>query len=253
MSSIGALPDAIAAAGWAMTGPVVPESEIEALIAALARLQTEHATRGGLRNLFGVTAVRSLAQSLAVRDVAEAVLGPTCIAVKATLFDKTPAANWRVAWHQDVTIALRERRVVPGFDPWTEKEGVPHAQAPADVLEQMLAVRVHLDECGADNGPLRVLPGSHRGGRLDASAIDARVAAVEPVSCIAERGSILAFRPLLLHASSPATLPAHRRVIHFEFARQNALPTSLAWRDEVRQSLTSGDQSSIISGRLSDI
>ena len=162
----------------------------------------------------------------------EAVLGPHCFAVRAILFDKTPTANWKVVWHQDLTIAVRERASVLGFGPWSEKDGVAHVQPPETLLERMLAVRLHLDDCGADNGPVRVLPGSHRVGRLSAGAIDQWRGAREEVACLAERGAILAFRPLLLHASSPATVAAHRRVIHIEFA-VDELPEPLAWYDRV--------------------
>jgi ectoine hydroxylase-related dioxygenase (phytanoyl-CoA dioxygenase family) len=93
-------------------------------------------------------------------------------------------------------------------------------------------VRVHLDDCGLDNGPVRVLPGSHRVGRLSAAAIEAWRAGAPAVECLAERGAVLAFRPLLLHASSPAAAPAHRRVVHFEFAAE-ALPEPLAWYSRV--------------------
>jgi ectoine hydroxylase-related dioxygenase (phytanoyl-CoA dioxygenase family) len=186
-----------------------------------------------VRNLLDDSpAVRELATSETVRSVAEAVLGPHCFAVRAILFDKTPRANWKVVWHQDVTIAVRERANVPGFGPWSEKEGVVHVQPPVELLERMLAVRVHLDDCGADNGPVRVLPGSHRVGRLSAEAIDQWREGQAPVDCLAERGSILAFRPLILHASSPAKAPAHRRVVHIEFAADE-LPAPLDWHSRV--------------------
>jgi hypothetical protein len=111
-----------------------------------------------MRNLFDVApGVRALATSAPVRTVAEAALGPHCFAVRGILFDKTPDANWKVIWHQDLTVAVRARAAVAGFGPWSEKAGVPHVQPPVDVLEQMVAVRVHLDDCGPDNGPVRVL------------------------------------------------------------------------------------------------
>jgi hypothetical protein len=129
--------------------------------------------RAGLRNLLGgQPVVRKAARSSSIRQAVEAVLGPRCFAVRAILFDKTPEANWKVAWHQDLTIAVHQRRCVAGFTAWSEKDGVVHVQPPVPILERMLAVRVHLDDCGPDSGPLRVLPGSHREGRLDAAAID---------------------------------------------------------------------------------
>jgi ectoine hydroxylase-related dioxygenase (phytanoyl-CoA dioxygenase family) len=145
------------------------------------------------------------------------------------LFDKTPDANWKVAWHQDLTIAVRERIDVPGYGPWSVKGGVVHVQPPTAVLEQMLAVRVHVDACGPENGPLRVLPGSHREGRLSQSEVDLRVKEGEPVRCAIARGGVLAFRPLLLHSSSQAAEPARRRVVHFEFAAAE-LSGGLAWQ-----------------------
>ena len=222
---------AIARDGWAVTPPLVPQLEIDALVAALQPLAAD--ARGGVRNLLDAApAVRALATSAAVRSVAEAVLGPGCFAVRALLFDKTPQANWRVTWHQDVTIAVRARAIVAEYGPWSDKDGVPHVQPPADVLEGMLAVRVHLDDCLADNGPVRVIPGSHRAGRLSAGAIDAWRAGAESVDCLAERGAILAFRPLILHASSPATHPGHRRVVHLDFAAAG-LPAPLEWHARV--------------------
>lgn len=229
-----ALAAAIARDGWAVTPPLVPQLEVDALVAALEPLASD--ARGGVRNLLDAVpaapAVRTLAASPAVRSVAEAVLGPACFAVRALLFDKTPGANWKVAWHQDLTIAVRARATVAGYGPWSDKAGVPHVQPPAELLERMLAVRVHLDDCGPGNGPVRVISGSHRAGRLSGAAIDAWRAGAAAVDCLAERGAILAFRPLILHASSPATAPAHRRVVHLEFAAE-ALDPPLEWHAQV--------------------
>ena len=224
---------AVEAHGWAVTPPVVPQLAVDRLVAELAPLAGEAAPRGGVRNLLDLSpAVRALAGSPAVRSVAEAVLGPACFAVQALLFDKMPGANWKVVWHQELTIAVRARADVPGFGPWSEKAGVPHVQPPVDLLERMLAVRVHLDDCGAESGPVRVIGGSHRVGRLSAGAIDAWREAAAPVDCLAERGAILAFRPLVLHASSPATAVAHRRVVHIEFAAED-LPEPLEWHARI--------------------
>lgn len=86
--------------------------------------------------------------------------------------------------------------------------------------------------CGADNGPVRVLPGSHRVGRLSAEAIDHWRERQPSVDCLADRGAILAFRRLILHASSPAKAPEHRRVVHIEFATDE-LPAPLDWYSRV--------------------
>ncbi len=161
--------------GWAVTAPVVPHCELEELTDALSALANSRQGRGGVRNLLlDVPAVARLAISLAVRTVAEQVLGPHAFAVRALFFDKTPDANWKVIWHQDLTIAVERQVHVEGYGPWSVKDGVPHVQPPVEILEQMLAVRVHLDASGTDNGPVRVLSGSHRVGRLSAAARGAR-------------------------------------------------------------------------------
>jgi ectoine hydroxylase-related dioxygenase (phytanoyl-CoA dioxygenase family) len=92
----------------------------------------------------------------------------------------------------------------------------------------MLAVRISLDDCGPDNGPLRVLPGTHRDGLLSRTAVVQLQGVVEEEVCVLNRGGVVLMKPLLLHASSAAVSPSHRRVLHLEFARP-VLPTGLAF------------------------
>lgn len=217
--------------GFAIVPDAISPAGVDDLLSALPS-SYEDAGRGGARNLFETPAMVELAGRPTVREAARAVLGRHCFAVRALLFDKTPSANWKVAWHQDVTIAVAERCNVPGFGPWSEKAGVVHVHAPREVLESMVAVRVHLDPCGADNGPVRVLPGSHRAGKLAADGIEALRRQIDSVTCIVPQGGLLVMRPLLLHTSSPATVPCHRRVVHMEFAA-GALPDGLSWRWQV--------------------
>jgi ectoine hydroxylase-related dioxygenase (phytanoyl-CoA dioxygenase family) len=150
---------------------------------------------------------------------------------KRDFFNKTRSSNWKVVWHQDLTIAVRERRDVDGFGPWTVKAGVVHVQPPAKVMAGILAIRLHLDENGLDNGPLRVISGSHREGRFSAEEIANRVKE-NSVTCTVPKGGALLMRPLLLHASSACAIPKSRRVIHLEFAAAD-LPHGLEWHDRV--------------------
>jgi ectoine hydroxylase-related dioxygenase (phytanoyl-CoA dioxygenase family) len=220
--------------GFALVPYVVDADAVRALLAALDDADEAEGVRPresvyAIRNLLEVVpAVAALAKSPEVRALVEPVLGPGAFAVRGILFDKTPDANWKVAWHQDLTIAVRERREVEGFGPWSEKAGIVHVQPPAAVLERMITVRLHLDPCGPENGPVQVIPGSHRAGRLSAEVVQRWRAGRDAVpTCIGAGGALL-MRPLLLHASSPSTVPAHRRVIHLEFAA-DALPGGLEW------------------------
>jgi ectoine hydroxylase-related dioxygenase (phytanoyl-CoA dioxygenase family) len=108
---------------------------------------------------------------------------------------------------------------VPGWGPWSAKEGMLYAHAPAAALEHVVALRVHLDDSTRDNGPLRVVPGSHRGGVLSDEDIG-RLVAVSTHTCEVGGGGVLVMRPLLVHASSKARSDTPRRVLHLEYARR---------------------------------
>ena len=223
--------------GFAIVPSVLGTGDVSALADALSGPAGGTAVRArndrvyAVRNLLAtVPAVRQLAADPAVRRLVEPVVGPRAQVVRAILFDKTPGANWKVAWHQDLSIAVRDRREVAGFGPWSVKAGVVHVQPPADVLGRMLTVRLHLDDCGPDNGPLRVIPGSHRGGALTPGEVERWRATVPPVACCAAAGGAVLMRPLVLHASSAATAPGHRRVVHLEWSA-DPLPGGLAWHE----------------------
>lgn len=222
----------IDANGYAIVHAALAAEEIEALRGRLRTGTEVERRRGGVRSILrDVPAIRELAGHSAVRDAAAAIAGDGCFPVRAIYFDKTRASNWNVRWHQDLTIAVRERREAPGFGPWTVKDGVPHVQPPVEILERMVAVRLHLDPCGSENGPVRVMPGSHKAGRLSDAAIRDWRARSSEVVCEAPAGGLLIMRPLILHASSKATVPTHRRVIHIEYA-STSLPSGLSWFEQ---------------------
>jgi ectoine hydroxylase-related dioxygenase (phytanoyl-CoA dioxygenase family) len=229
--------DHIATRGFAMATDVIGPDAVESLRRAVARLNDSANVRRkggtyGVRNLLEMAPeVRELAGSVALRALAEPVLGPGCFAVRGIFFDKIPGANWKLAWHQDSVIAVNQKIETPGFRAWSQKAGVWQTEPPAEVMSRMLALRVHLDDCHADNGPLRVIPGSHRHGWLDGQ-FDRWRTEVPEVVCEVPSGGVLAMRPLLLHASSPAANPSHRRVIHLEYAADE-LPGELDWYDRV--------------------
>jgi hypothetical protein len=160
--------------------------------------------------------------------LAQRLLGPAARPVRATLFNKSPARNWALGWHQDRTIAVRARADVPGFTDWTVKAGIPHAVPPVALLERMLTLRLHLDDVPADNAPLLVSPGTHRLGRIDEAAIAGAVARHGTAACTAAAGDIWAYATLILHASDRAQNPARRRVLQILYSA-DALPLPLEW------------------------
>ena len=230
MRTPSSLSDALEAHGYAIVEAVLTAAEVEALRASLGEIPPGE-RRGGLRDaLARMPAIRRYASDPRILGLAEAGLGAGARPVKGIVFDKTPAANWKVPWHQDLTICVQRRIDVEGFGPWSIKEGLLHVQPPAEVLEHILALRIHLDDTGPDDGALRILPGTHRSGRLGDAEIERLRREVPEVVCGVRAGGVMLMRPLLLHASSPCRRPAHRRVLHIEYCAR-ALPGGLAWKE----------------------
>lgn len=193
----------------------------------LALFQTVE-RKAGQRNALAFEPVQAAAGSEAVAAIVRTVLGGGAFAVKATLFDKTRASNWLVPWHQDLMIPLQEKRDTPGFDAWSTKAGIPHVRPPARVLESMLAIRLDLDGSTQTTGPLRVIPGTHKLGIIGADRLQKLQQTNSHVECLVPPSGGVVMRPLLLHASSRASAPTNRRIVHLEFA-SDSLPTGLNW------------------------
>lgn len=226
----------LAARGFAVVPNVMEHNDLSVYKDAIDATMATYESPGqspGLRNVFEtIPASRDFVLSSAVRRLVAPILGENYFAVRALVFDKnsssTVGANWKVPFHQDLTIAVWEKAEVPGFSAWSIKARVPHVQPPIEILEKMLTVRLHLDDCDADNGALRVLPGSHQSGRLSASDIQQQRQTQNEETCVVPAGGVLLMRPLLLHASSAARTPRRRRVLHLEFSSEE-LPHGLKW------------------------
>jgi hypothetical protein len=183
-----------------------------------------------LRNLFElVPETKAVLGARALRETVAAILGPEAFCVRALYLDKTPRANWKVPWHQDATIVVKERAETVGFGPWTRKAGLQHVMAPPGTLSAMLSVRVHLDDCDESSGGMKVVRGSHAYGRLPQDSIE-QFTGFDVTACAVPANGLLAMRPLLLHASSRAATPGARRVIHLDFCARK-LPLPLEWRE----------------------
>ena len=187
------------------------------------------ASGAGSRRLLDEAWCAHLAGALRADARVRSLLPRNAVAVQCTLFDKSPDKNWLVALHQDLSIPVKFQVDSPDCSGWSEKEGQVYVQPPVSVLEQLVAVRIHLDDCPVESGALRVVPRSHLEGRLSRERAEALRAlhdeAVVPIAC----GGALIMRPLLLHASSKATSGTPRRVLHFVFGPPK-LPLGLEWQ-----------------------
>jgi hypothetical protein len=226
--------------GFAIVPGVFSARDVKAVLdeltAALGRGDGEPASirsrEGGVyaaRNVLTLWPAVALAwQRAPLPEILTSVLGAGYGLVRVLFFDKPPAQTWSLPWHKDLTIAVRDNHIDSrSFGKPTCKAGVPHVEAPQEVLEAMLTARIHLDEITEENGPMRVLPGSHRSGKTMAATEG------QPRDITVKEGDVLLFRPLLAH-SSAASLPGtlrHRRVLHLEFAASDKLPDGYAWHD----------------------
>lgn len=212
--------------GFAIALEVIEQCEIDSLLDEL-RATVLPRSRAGIRHAMRHPGIANIARSAELLDLVQETLGREALPFRATLFDKSPASNWLVAWHQDTALPLREHCETPGWGPWSIKEGLTYAHAPAEALSQVLALRLHLDDSTTENGPLRVLPGTHRQGVLTDDEMHSLAHRFAVVECTVPRGGVLAMRPLVVHASSKSTSQLPRRVLHIEYAAKKIVGDGL--------------------------
>ena len=217
--------------GFARIAPLIDAGHCDALAVAFDAPSAKPRS-AGLRHLIDHPTVHALLQNSAVATLMCEVLGGSAFAYKATLFDKNTEANWLVAWHQDISIPVRQKLVLDSWTGWSRKDGVLYAQPPPTILSKLVTLRINIDDCEDDNGPLRLRVGSHHLGRLPQSEIATSIDGHNEQAITGVRGSGLLMRPLLVHASSKATSPARRRVLHLEFANF-ALPGGMDWHRRI--------------------
>ena len=221
--------ETIEVTGYAIVPSVFPADRVERLLFELDQLASKR-SRAGIRHALQFAPVSSLARGPSLTEIARDILGSGAFPFRATLFDKSPGANWLVAWHQDTALPFQQRQEIPGWGPWSVKEGIHYAHAPASVLSQVLALRVHIDDSSRENGPLRILPRTHNLGVLNDNQICEFAKNAAPVDCVVPKGGVVAMSPLLLHASSKSRSTMPRRVLHIEYAASEsiAFPLQLA-------------------------
>jgi ectoine hydroxylase-related dioxygenase (phytanoyl-CoA dioxygenase family) len=212
--------------GFAIIPNVLGRTDVDALLAELGRTELPR-SRAGIRHALRLPAVERIASSAPLLAIAQVALGREAFPFRATLFDKSPTANWLVVWHQDTALPLLERHETPGWGPWSIKDGVNYAHAPARSLSQVLALRVHLDDSTAANGPLRILSGTHTLGVLTDESLHDFSTRIAPVDCLVLRGGMVAMRPLIVHASSKSQSEIPRRVLHIEYATSATVESAL--------------------------
>ncbi len=207
--------------GYLIVEKVFERYEMDSFIERIGVINLEP-ERPGYRHLMADPAVRNLANDPRLTELVAKISGEPMAPFKATLFNKAGKANWLVAWHQDTALPVVRQPSSNGWGTASVKDGITFCHAPATVLRDMIALRIHVDDSGPDNGPLRVIPGSHN-GRLSDKEIDRVVTDGPQVTCTVGKGGVIAMRPLIVHASSKCTSDRPRRVLHIEYASSREL------------------------------
>ena len=218
--------DTFAADGYALLPALLSDEECVRIAVHAASVAHGGA---GTRCLLPQAWCGALAEQLRTHPALAAFIPSGFVAAQCTYFEKSRSRNWLVSIHQDLSIPVAARIRDVALQGWSEKEGELFVQAPVPLLQQLVAVRLHIDECTPGDGPLRVVPGSHRRGRVEPEAALLARQEQGEVVCCGPRGSALVMRPLLLHASSRATGNGRRRVLHFLFG-PHQLPHGLQWQ-----------------------
>lgn len=212
--------------GFEIVDDVISEHECRVLLLELSRTWGQE-KRAGQRHLMNNEAVNRFASEDRLLKIVRKYVGNGAVPYRATLFDKSPRANWLVVWHQDTALPLAKSFESDGWGPWSVKKGIRYAHAPTWALEKIVALRVSLDDSTEENGPLRVISGSHKYGVLEDAEILNIAHRETAVNCLTKIGGVVAMRPLLIHASSKARNNKPRRVLHIEYASDLTLDKNI--------------------------
>ncbi|NLR60643.1 phytanoyl-CoA dioxygenase family protein [Chitinophaga polysaccharea] len=222
-------------AGFTIIPDVFSAAAVDAMLAIIVGVEQAGPNFRRTADLFAirnflqeVPAIATQVFSPALQQLVRQLFGEDYFLVKSIYFDKPGESNWLVAWHQDLTISVTEKLLVPGYERWSVKHDQCAVQPPGDILESNYTIRIHLDDTDEHNGALKVLPGTHRKGIYRADSID--FAATPEVCCTVKKGGIMIMRPLLMHASGRSSNGHNRRVIHLEFSNRT-LAGGLQWAE----------------------
>ena len=190
--------------GFAIHENVFDAAEIVTVIEALTGPGVTR-SKAGARHVLSVPAVRSLAEDARLLTLAEQFVGPGATPFRATLFESLrPPTGWSSGTR---TRPYRSFAHIDRIElgPLVDQGWCPVCPCSGMGAGTCVALRVHLDDSTSTNGPLRVLPNTHRDGVGDEAAIDQCAREQSAINCLAAAGGVVAMRPLTIHASSKST------------------------------------------------
>lgn len=221
--------------GFCIINSIYSSEEIQSITGLIDVLNTSKPTFRKSDDLFAIRQfikelpdIKGLVFNESLKSVIDAIAGKDFFIVKSIYFDKPEKSNWFVSYHQDLTISVDQKREMDGFNFWTSKYNQYAVQPPISLLENVLTIRIHLDDTNEENGALKVIEGSHLKKVYRPETIDWTTE--KETFCNVEQGGIMLMKPLLLHGSNRTTNKKRRRVIHIEFSN-TTLPEGMNWAE----------------------
>jgi ectoine hydroxylase-related dioxygenase (phytanoyl-CoA dioxygenase family) len=219
--------------GYSITSEIYNEAEVAEIIKTIKLTETNNKSFLKTKGLFAIRQLMNHAPNLLEHicndkflNLLSEIGGDDYFLTKAIYFDKPEESNWFVAYHQDLSISVKEKSQVDNYENWTFKKGQYGVQPPMDILENIITFRIHLDDTNEENGALKVIPESHTKKVYRPSTINWDEE--KEVICNTNKGQVMLMKPLTLHASSRTTNNKQRRVIHLEFCNKE-LANPLEW------------------------
>ena len=171
-----------------------------------------------------------LARSDVLLDAVEAVLGPDLRLHHSKINVKAPHVGSPLEWHQD----------------WAF---IPHTHP------GLAIVAICLDDCAEENGPIRFLPGSHRGPLHPHHVDDVFYGAIDPATLALQHavhatgpaGTVSIHHPMTVHGSGFNRGTHDRRILFFEYAAADAWPLfyGVEWHEYERRRVRGGPSTAV--------
>lgn len=221
--------------GFTIVENIYTKDEVTQILKVIDNIDNSKATFRKSADLFAirqflkeVPATHSLIFNENLTQLISQLFGQDFFVAKSIYFDKPETSNWYVPYHQDLTISVDKKVEIENFGPWTVKQNQFAVQPPIEILENIVTIRIHLDDTNENNGALRVIPKSHNQQIYRPEHID--WTKETETTCCVKQGGVMIMKPLILHSSSRTTNHQKRRVIHIEFSNI-ALPAALQWAE----------------------
>ena len=149
--------------GFHVVNNVYNKDEISTISNFINNLDTSNPIFRKTNDLFAIRQfikefpeIKKLLFNERLKEIIKNIGGEDYFIVKSIYFDKPEKSNWFVSYHQDLTISVDKKIEDENFSNWTNKHNQFAVQPPKEILENIVTVRIHLDNTNEDNGALKI-------------------------------------------------------------------------------------------------